>query len=283
MKLAKRFLALAAAVWLALGAGWAMAAATEERVFDSANLFSATEAKTIRAAIADFQKAAGMDFVVLTSSQSHGSTTTAQIADDYYDQYGFGLDAEHSGALYYIDMSAREEYLSTTGAMIDYITDSRLESALDASNPNLKLGRYADAALAMLGKVRQYVQAGIPEGQYRYDVLTGQRLTARHKALTGTEMLVGGALCLAVGLVFIGVVKGRYKLKGSTYRYQYANNADVQMTESRDDYLRTTVTRTRKAPPPGAGGGGRGFGGGGGSGVHVGGGGVSHGGGGRGF
>ena len=177
-------------------------------------------------------------------------------------------------------MYDRQEYISTTGAMIDYMTDARIEQALDASNPNLRAGRYADAAQAMLAKVKGFVKAGIPEGQYRYDVVTGQQLTARHRVLTPTEMLVGGILSLVIGLIFVGIVKSRYRLKGSTYHYEYATNADVNMTESRDDYLRTTVTRTRKAPPPSSGGG---FGGGGGSGVHMSGGGVSHGGGGRGF
>ena len=281
MKHTRRFLALLLLAGLLLLALPALAANTEERVFDRANLFTAAEETELRTAITAFQKATGMDFVVVTSSEAHGDASQQQIADAFYEQGGFGLDSDHSGALYYIDMYARQEYISTTGAMIDYMTDARIEQALDASNPNLRAGRYADAAQAMLAKVQQFVKSGIPEGQYRYDVVTGQMLTARHKALTSTEMLVGGALSLLIGFIFTLGVKSRYKLKGSTYHYEYAANANVKMTESRDDYLRTTVTRTRKAPPPNAGGGG--FGGGGGSGVHMGGGGMSHGGGGRGF
>ena len=281
MKHFKRILALLAALLtLTLAMGAAMAATTEERVFDRAGLFSASEASTLRQAITAFQKETKMDFVVVTSNEAHGDASQQEIADSFYDKGGFGLDTEHSGALYYIDMYDRQEYISTTGAMIDYLTDERIELALDASNPNLRAARYADAAEAMLAKVEQFVKAGIPEGQYRYDVVTGQILTARHKALTGTEMLVGGAISLVIGLIFIFAVQSRYRLKGSTYRYDYAANADVDMQESRDDYLRTTVTRTRKAEPPK---GGFGGGGGGGSGVHIGGGGASHGGGGRGF
>ncbi|MCE5343242.1 MAG: TPM domain-containing protein [Eubacteriales bacterium] len=270
-------LALCFTLWLAPGLGTALATSTGERVFDKANLFTASEEQEIRKAITDFQQATGMDFVVLTSDTETGETSQQQVADDFYDQGGYGLGDEHSGALYYIDMYNRQEYLSTAGAMIDYMTDARIQGALDVSNPNLRAGRYADAALAMIAKVQLYVKAGIPEGQYRYDIVTGQMLTARHKVLTGTEMLVGGALCLFIGLIFVLIVQARYKLKGNTYRYDYATNADVDITDSRDEYLRTTVTRTRKAPPPGSGGGG------GGSGVHMSGGGVSHGGGGRGF
>ena len=272
----KRIFALLLALCLVALAPTALAAT---RVFDNADLFSSSEEQSIQSAIEDFQQATGMDFVVLTNSSYQEEDSQQKVADDYYDQHGFGLGDENSGALYYIDMYNRQEYLSTAGAMIDYMTDARIESALDQSNPQLRLGNYAQAALAMLGKVESFVKAGIPEGQYRYDIVTGQMLTARHKVLTGTEMLVGGVFCLLIGLIFIWIVQARYKLKGSTYHYDYAANAAVEMTDTRDDYLRTTVTRTRKAPPPGSGG----SGGGGGSGVHMSGGGVSHGGGGRGF
>lgn len=279
MKRFHQISALLLALCFALAATGALAA-PDARVYDRADLFTAAEEKQISAAITDFQKATGMDFVVLTNSDEQKEESQQQIADNFYDQGGFGLGTEKSGALFYIDMYNRQEYLSTTGAMIDYITDSRLDAVLDVGYTSLRKGDYAEAVLNALAKVQSYVKAGIPEGQYRYDVVTGQVLTARHHALTGTEMLVGALICLGIGLVFTVAVQARYKLKGSTYHYDYADNATVEITESRDDYLRTTVTRVPKGPPPGQGGGG--FGGGG-SGVHMGGGGVSHGGGGRGF
>ncbi len=278
MKAYRRIFALLLALGLALSLAPALAATPGGRVFDNAGLFTASEEREITDAITAFQQATGMDFVVLTNDDEQEEDSQQKVADDFYDQGGFGLGSENSGALYYIDMYNRQEYLSTTGAMIDYMTDARIELALDQSNPNLRAGRYAAAALAMIAKVQEFVKAGIPEGQYRYDVVTGQRLTARHKALTSGEMIAGAVICLAVGLIFVMIVQSRYRLRGSTYRYDYAANADVKMLESTDEYLRTTVTRTRKAPPPSSGGGG-----GGGSGVHFGGGGVSHGGGGRGF
>ncbi len=279
MKRFHQISALVLVLCLTLAATGALAA-SDARVYDRADLFTAAEEKQISAAITDFQKATGMDFVVLTNSDEQKEDSQQQIADNFYDQGGFGLGTEKSGALFYIDMYNRQEYLSTTGAMIDYITDSRLDAVLDVGYTSLRKGDYAEAVLNALAKVQSYVKAGIPEGQYRYDVVTGQVLTARHHALTGTEMLVGALICLGIGLVFTVAVQARYKLKGSTYHYDYADNATVEITESRDDYLRTTVTRVPKGPPPGQGGGG--FGGGG-SGVHMGGGGVSHGGGGRGF
>ena len=217
-----------------------------------------------------------MDFVIVTSNESHKGSAQ-QVADDFYDQGGFGLDEENSGILYYIDMDDRYHYLSTTGAMIDYMTDARIENAIDEVTRYLSAGAYAQGASQMISIVRQYVRAGIPEGQYRYDVVTGQRLTARHKALTKNEIILALVIGFAVCLIYVACVRSRYSLKGSTYHYSYQDNGAMKLTDQEDTYLRTTTTRVRKPDPPENTGS---HGGGGGSGVHTSSSGTSHGGGG---
>jgi len=247
----------------------ASALAANPPVIDDANLFSPDEEAALESLIADFQQETGMDFVVVTTSFPH-EESVVEVADTLYDQGGYGLGEDKSGALYYIDMYERLPHLSTCGAMIDYITDERGEAANDAAYSFLVNGDYAGAAQQMIYAVYGYVQEGIPEGQYQYDIITGQQLTARHKALTGSELLVCALIGLVAMLLFVKSVQGRYKLKGSTYEYAFRENADLTLTEQADDYLRTTTTRTRKAdpPPPSSG---RGAGGprSGGSGVHT--------------
>lgn len=256
---------------------WASAALADgDRVFDRAELFTASEVQELEQEIQAFQEETGMDFVIVTSNESHKGSAQ-QIADAFYEQGGFGLDEEKSGILYYIDMDDRYHYLSTTGAMIDYMTDARIENAIDEVTRYLSAGAYAQGASQMISIVRQYVRAGIPEGQYRYDVVTGQRLTARHKALTKNEILLALVIGLAVCLIYVACVKSRYSLKGSTYHYSYQDNGSMKLTDQEDTYLRTTTTRVRKPDPPENTGS---HGGGGGSGVHTSSSGTSHGGGG---
>lgn len=278
MKLRKTAAVLAFALALVLALP---ALAADARVFDRANLFSASEEEALEAQIESFQQKTGMDFVIVTSNEAHDDKSQQQIADAFYDQGSFGLDGEDSGILYYIDMYERYHYLSTKGRMIDYMTDGRIATAIDTCANQLSRGAYAQAAEKMISLVEDYVKKGIPEGQYRYDVVTGQRLTARHKALTSGELIGCAVIALAAGLVLIAGVQSRYKLKGSVYEYSFRDNCEVSLTGSADDYLRTTVTRTRKPDPPsgGHGGGSGGFGGG--SGVHTSGGGTHGGGGGR--
>lgn len=277
--LLKKRMALALICVLCLVYACALGATTTERVFDGAGLFTASEKASIAQSIAQFQQDTGMDFVVLTSKEAHGDVSVEQIADDFYDKYAFGLDEENSGILYYVDMYERLPHISTTGAMIDYITDSRLESIFNASSPYLTSGDYGTAVNQVLSKVRGYIRAGIPEGQYQYDIITGQQLTARHKALTSNEVLVSALIAGILGLIFVSVVKRRYQLKGSTYTYGYTENCDMRITDTDDTYLRSATRQTRKPQHDDTRGGGGGFGGGGGSGVHTGSSGTSHGGG----
>ena len=265
------------ALLLVLSCLWAGAALADgDRVFDRAELFTASEVQELEQEIQAFQEETGMDFVIVTSNESHKGSAQ-QIADAFYEQGGFGLDEEKSGILYYIDMDDRYHYLSTTGAMIDYMTDARIENAIDEVTRYLSAGAYAQGASQMISIVRQYIRDGIPEGQYRYDVVTGQRLTARHKALTKNEILLALVIGLAVCLIYVACVRSRYSLKGSTYHYSYQDNGSMKLTDQEDTYLRTTTTRVRKPDPPEITGS---HGGGGGSGVHTSSSGTSHGGGG---
>ena len=260
----KKILSALLALALALGPAWALAsgATTTRRIFDQADLLTSGQEAGLQDAIAKFQQDTGMDFVLVTTDQAHGDVSQESIADDYYNKYGFGLDEEHSGALYYIDMYEREHYLSTTGKMIDIMTDERIGRAISSVQPYLTNRDYAGGVSSMLSILTGNVRSGIPEGQYQYDVITGQQLTARHKALTMNEIGIGLLIAVALGGLFALITSRRYQLKGSTYRYQLQSNSAMELTDSDDQYLRSTTPQTRKPDNRTGGGlGGGGFGG----------------------
>ena len=255
------------------------ASADTSRIRDDADLFTPMQEEQLAQRIAEFQKDTGMDFVLLTSNHSHNGLSAQQLTDDFYDYGGYGLDAENSGVAYFIDMYERYHYISTTGQMIDYMTDERIDSAINNNTRYLKGGQYAQAALNMIDMVEDCYRRGIPEGQYQYDILTGQMITARHKALTSGELTFSGVIAAIIGFIFNRGVNSSYKLKGNTYSYNVNENSSLRMTDTEDTYLHTTTTCVRKPEPPRSCGGGF-SGGGGGSGVHIGSSGSSHGGGG---
>lgn len=258
---------------LCLSAG---ALAVGPAVVDAADLFTPSEEERLASLIEQFRDKHEMDFGIVTTSHSHGDQTQQEIADDLYDEGGYGIGEYANGILYYIDMYERIPYLCTTGEMIDYMTDERIAAAHEAVYSYLAGGEYGAAAEAMIAEVDAYMRRGIPEGQYRYDVLTGERLTSFHKSLTPGEIAVSVIIAAAAALICMGFVKGNYSLSGSTYDYQFRENSTVKVTNEEDVYLRTSTTRTPKAPPPSSSGSSSHSGG---SGVHRSSGGVSHGGG----
>ena len=191
------------------------ASADTSRIRDDANLFTTAEEAQIAQRIAQFQKNTGMDFVVMTSNRPHEGISAAQLADDFYDYGGFGLDAENSGMAYYIDMYERFHYISTTGAMINYMTDERIDTAINNNTSYLSGAMYAQGVLNMIDMAEDYYRAGIPEGQFQYDVETGQIITHAETTVTLDAMVnlsSENILILYPVCVFISTVIGAFTL-----------------------------------------------------------------------
>ncbi len=256
------------------------------RVFDQANLFTPTQEQTLEQEISKLRTAIKMDVVVLTSTGAKYSANDSQaekngmaFADDFYDQNGFGSGEAKSGLIYFIDMSNRMPIITTCGAMINYITDARLEIMLDAAWQPLADSDFVASVSSILQNTKKYVDSGIPEGQYQYDTETGMPTTTPHKVLTIAEAgLAVGVGAVAAAILYFAV-RATYQLKGSTYHYDLSEHSSVQITGSKDEYLRTSISRIPRPRPPVNRGGGGGFGGNR-SGTHISGGGVTHGGGG---
>lgn len=260
----------------------AAAEENEQRVFDNAELFTVAQTAELEKRIASFRNQYRLDFVIVTN-YNHYSGSAESFADEYYDKGDFGVGAEKSGALFLIDMYDSAYHITTRGDAIDYLTGERLDEFKQTVQSALRSARrsgdYASAAASALACYQSYVRAGIPEGEYRYDVITGQRLTSRHRVLEFKEILISLGLAALIGFLVYRGTNSNYNLHHSTYSYDFQGNSQVQLNRKQDTFLRTEHRRIPKPEPPRGGGG---FGGGhsGGAGVHTSSGGVTHGGGG---
>ncbi|MGX2944010.1 TPM domain-containing protein [Enterococcus alishanensis] len=184
---------------------------------------------------------------------------------------------DNNGALLLIDMNQRKVYLTTSGNMIDYLTDKRVDDILDDVQTNLQDSDYYNAGNAFLTKSAKFVSHGVPQGSYRIDEKTGK--ITYYKSITPLEAIISLVAAAIAGIAFFIFVRLRYQLKSGNFRYQYRQNAQLDLTEKSDTLVNSFVT-TRIIPKPKNNSGG--FGGGGGSTTNSSGGGT-FGGGGRGF
>lgn len=256
------------------------ALAEQPAVADELNLFNQSDRLAIEERIDTLRTKYQVDAVVLTTMDTPSTDNDSRLvdyADRYYEDHGYGCGTDRAGIIYMIDLNNRYSYLSTAGVMIDYLSDSRIESCLDDAQPYLKSGKYGKAAIALLDRVLVYMERGIEGGSFRYDEVTGERLSGLYNTLTAGELSIAAAAGAAVAGLILLITSAAYKLRGKTYRYDLEKNAAINLTRDDETFVRQVVTRTRNDSGSG------GHGGHGGSGVHHSSGGMIHGGGGRHF
>ena len=180
-------------------------ALADSQVQDDAGLFTADEITEISAICDRIESAYQVDMFVLTSQDVPSGQTTA-YADDYFDYNGLGMGDDRAGMLYLIDMHNRQCWISTRGVMIDYITDEREEGILDAGWDEMLDKEYGQSVIKVLKQTEKYLKQGRTSGQFRYDEVTGRRLTELYEpenTLTGMEILIAAIAGLAVTGIFI--------------------------------------------------------------------------------
>ena len=189
----------------------------QTRVFDQAGLFSETEKIQLEEEIAQCRKNTKMDVVVVSAYAD--DRTAEEYADDYYDYGGFGVGKKASGVLllYYMDGPGQpggECYISTTGTMINMLTDERIESILDDVYGDLGNRDFAGAAEHFLEDVKAYVKEGVESGQYTYDRDTGE--IVRYHSIRLYEVAIAMVIAgISAGSVCLDIKK-RYAMKQSS-------------------------------------------------------------------
>ena len=231
-------------------------------VDDAAQLLSSEEEETLYTQIESLSALLDLDVMVVTTEDAM-NMSSEEYGDHYYLEHCSGDD----GVLYLIDMENREIHISTSGIMIYYLTDARIEQCLDDGYEYVSGSRYASGFQAMIRDTVSYVKSG--EGaDYTRDRDTGEIIWLNDpgkKRITTTEGLLAGLLGLLAGGGPMAGVFARYRMKTGGYQYDYRSNHGLNLYRRSDDFRTRRVT-SRRIPKNRDGGGG--FGGGGGSTTH---------------
>ena len=261
----------------------------DQKVFDLADLLSDSEETALQDRCIELAYTLEMDIVLLTTDDAEGRSAM-QVADDFYDEGGFGYDMpQGDGVLFLIDMDNRDIWISTCGWAISELDDYTIDQMLDNIFPNMPEADYYGAMVSFLDNLEDYKAIKEPyQGQNGYnppkpsnetdfyvdDGHGGYEPAYQEPGFNHLLALVA-AVVIAIVIVVI-MVKGAGGSKSVTAAH-YLNHAAVRMNHQADLFVNKTVT-VRHIPPPDSGGGG-----GGGSSSHTSSSGVSHGGGGRSF
>lgn len=243
-------------------------------VMDKANLFSNEEITQLENLMAPIEEETKATLMIASSydlSQDDPRYNVDRTLGDY-------VGNDENGVLLFFDMTGRQVYISTSGNMIHYFTDSRIDSSLDAIfAAGLSEGNYYAASETFIKEVENNFKAGIPSGHYTIDEETGK--VTMYKSITPFEAFIAFLVAFIAAVAVFLIIKGKYQLKKVDYHYDVGSFSKIELTEKSDTLINSFVT-TRRIPRNNGGSGG-GLGGGG-STTHSSGGGT-FGGGSRGF
>ncbi|MGN0352310.1 MAG: TPM domain-containing protein [Roseburia sp.] len=239
-------------------------------VYDEADLLTEIEEQELAEEITALEENTGWTVYAVTTEDTQGKTSMV-YADDFYDDHADSED----GVVLLIDMDNREVYLSTAGSAIRYLTDSRIDRITENAASYAGDGDYATCFGTMVGGVEEAYEAGIPSGQYNYDVETGA--VSRYHSISLVEVIVALVLgCVVAGIVYASII-GTYRLKLGTYHYDGHRDGKLNLVRKEDRLIHKFVTHHHIQQSSGNGGSGNR------SSVHTSSSGRSHGGGGHGF
>ena len=126
--------------------------AASPRLADEADLLSDTECAAIEKQLDELSAQYGLDVVIVTT-QSTGSSTPMEYADDYFDYNDYAPD----GVLLLVSMEESDWWISTTGYGIQAFTDAGIEYIGKKVVPYLSDGEYAKAFTAFADLCDQFL------------------------------------------------------------------------------------------------------------------------------
>lgn len=193
---------------------------------------------------------------------------TVEYADDMYDEL-CGINTD--GILLLINNDTEYDYISTSGACINYYSDYRIEMLLDTVYDDIIAGDFASAAAEFLYTAEYYYDMG--KANHQTDVMGAEVDTVDFAA----GILVLGAVGLVVGIIIFLSNLRKYKLEKPSAAF-YVNRNTLSYKRFEDVFLGNFTNRIYS---PRSSGGSRSGGGSGRSSTHRSSGGGRHGGGGR--
>ena len=220
-------------------------AAAADLVQDDAGLFSSEEIATLTTQLEAAAKETKATFMIATSTtitQDDTRTAVDRVLSD-------AIGNNQNGILFFIDMTGRQIYLSTSGNMIQYMSDARIDDELDKIyDDGLSSGDYFAGATTFITETLRYFEAGVPTSKaYKVDPDTGA--ITYIKSITAMEALIAVAVAAVAGLAMFFTTKSRYQLKKPDYHYAYRQDSTLELTDQKDQLTNSFVT-TRRIPKP---------------------------------
>lgn len=230
-----------------------VAAQISASVIDEADLLLPNEVTLLEETASDLKERYGIQAVILTVNSLNG-IQAQDYADDYYDNAGY----EDDGILFLLAMAEREWYISTSGSLIYALTDYGIQKIGEESVSYFAEGLWFDGFYYFLDTLPTYLSAlenGTPidgYADYSGDYYHGDQEEILYYEEKFTPSFLFSLLC---GIVVSGIVVLIMRLCMNTKRPErcatvYLKDGSWKLTQHRDVFLYSNITKVRKQDPP---------------------------------
>ena len=212
---------------------------SKDYVVDNADLLTQTEENELSEKLQDISDELQFDVVVVTTN-SIGSKTATEYADDYFDYNGYGRGSNNDGALFLVDMGDRKWAISTSGYGIEAIVDSALDDMEEEIVPYLKSGDY-DGAFNEFADLTYDIVNDAKNGKSYSNSTTST--TKNHKNI-GTNLIVAFSIGAGISLIIILVYRSKLKpVKFQKEAKEYFVPGSFNLRRSNDVFLYFNITK----------------------------------------
>lgn len=212
---------------------------SKDYVVDNADLLTQTEENELSEKLQDISDELQFDVVVVTTN-STGSKTATEYADDYFDYNGYGRGSNNDGALFLVDMGDRKWAISTSGYGIEAIVDSALDDMEEEIVPYLKSGDY-DGAFNEFADLTYDIVNDAKNGKSYSNSTTST--TKNHKNI-GTNLIVAFSIGAGISLIIILVYRSKLKpVKFQKEAKEYIVPESFNLRRSDDVFLYFNITK----------------------------------------
>ncbi|ANU15310.1 hypothetical protein B481_0674 [Planococcus halocryophilus Or1] len=217
-------------------------AATDQHIYDEANLLSESEIAELEAVATEYSQKQNADFLFLTTTDEQSPDIVTYMGD-FFDEWAVQNNQENA-VLLTMNIATRDVYLAGFGTAETTLDNERVDLVLDRIITEMQNGDYADAFQETVITSSRYME-------FRPGV-NPENIFFKNWFQLGIALLLGG-MVVSFMLYNSG---GRVTTTASTY----VDSDHTRVTGTRDQFRNKTVSR-RKVPKSNSGGGG--FGGGG--------------------
>ena len=197
-------------------------------LFDYEGLLTYEEQNALIDRLEQVSEAYQCDVIIVTDSDLQGKTPT-QYADDFYDYNGFGYNDTRDGIFLFVSLSERKWATSTTGKAIDIFTDSDLYYIEDEFKPYLSAGDYNTAFNTFVDLCEEELST---YGKFQFSFF---------------YVFVGLIIGVIVAFISVLIMKGQLKsVRFQSAAHNYMRNNSLNITERKDIFLYSTVSRRAK-------------------------------------